>query len=55
MIVWYAEFAAVCICYQAVIQHGTKRLCKVLLRSHQIDAIDADMVHEFKRILIDAR
>jgi hypothetical protein len=35
-------------------KRGTKKLCKILLRSHQLDAIDADQVHEFERVLTDA-
>jgi len=35
-------------------KRGTKGLCKMLLKSHQLDAVDCDQVHEFERVLCDA-
>jgi hypothetical protein len=35
-------------------KRGTKRLCKVLLRSHKLDVVDTDILHEFERVLVDA-
>jgi hypothetical protein len=35
-------------------KYGTKWLCKVLLRSHKLDVVDTDKLHEFERVLVDA-
>jgi hypothetical protein len=32
---------------------GTKRLCKALLKSQRLDAVDTDTVYEFERVLTD--
>jgi hypothetical protein len=32
----------------------TKQLCKVLLRSHKLDVVDTNILHEFERVLVDA-
>jgi hypothetical protein len=32
----------------------TKRLCKVLLRSHKLNVVDTDRLHEFESMLVYA-
>ena len=34
-------------------KRGTRTLAKVLLKSHQQDAIDTDMLHDFERVMIE--
>ena len=34
-------------------KRGTKGLAKTLLKSHREDALDADTLHEFQRVLLD--
>jgi hypothetical protein len=39
---------------KSLYKRGTKRLCKALLKSQRLDAVDTDTVHEFERVLTDA-
>jgi hypothetical protein len=39
---------------QNLYKKGTRKMCKIMLKSHRDDALDADTLHEFERALLEA-